>query len=39
MRVWGFVGGAHYRYQSNGLLQDAGADRIFDRIADFWMEG
>jgi HAD superfamily hydrolase (TIGR01509 family) len=39
MKVWGFVGGAHYRYQSNGLLQDAGADRIFDRIADFWTEG
>jgi HAD superfamily hydrolase (TIGR01509 family) len=39
MRVWGFVGGAHYRYQSNGLLQDAGADRIFGRIADFWTEG
>jgi HAD superfamily hydrolase (TIGR01509 family) len=39
MRVWGFVGGAHYRYQSNGLLREAGADRIFGRIADFWMEG
>ena len=39
MRVWGFVGGTHYRYQSNGLLRDAGADRIFDRIADFWTEG
>jgi len=39
MRVWGFVGGAHYRYQSNGLLRDAGADRIFDRTADFWTEG
>ena len=39
MRVWGFVGGAHYRYQSDDLLGDAGADRIFDRIADFWTEG
>jgi HAD superfamily hydrolase (TIGR01509 family) len=39
MRVWGFVGGAHYRYQSSDLLQQAGADRVFDRIADFWMEG
>ncbi|MBR0693948.1 HAD family hydrolase [Bradyrhizobium lablabi] len=40
MRVWGFVGGSHYRSRNgDGLLREAGADRIFDRMIDFWTEG
>jgi HAD superfamily hydrolase (TIGR01509 family) len=40
MHVWGFVGGGHYRRRSGeGLLREAGADRIFDRMMDFWTEG
>ncbi|MBR0796387.1 HAD family hydrolase [Bradyrhizobium jicamae] len=40
MKAWGFVGGGHYRgRQADGLLRDAGADRIFASMADFWTEG
>jgi HAD superfamily hydrolase (TIGR01509 family) len=39
MTVWGFVGGSHYRSRDGrGMLYDAGADRVFDRMADFWSE-
>jgi HAD superfamily hydrolase (TIGR01509 family) len=39
MTAWGFVGGSHYR-SSDGrsLLYNAGADRVFERMADFWIE-
>ena len=37
MTVWGFVGGSHYRSRDGrAMLYDAGADRVFDRMADFW---
>jgi HAD superfamily hydrolase (TIGR01509 family) len=37
MTVWGFVGGSHYvSRDGRAMLQDAGADRVFDRMADFW---
>jgi beta-phosphoglucomutase-like phosphatase (HAD superfamily) len=37
MTVWGFVGGSHYRSRDGrSMLRDAGADRVFDRMADFW---
>jgi HAD superfamily hydrolase (TIGR01509 family) len=37
MTVWGFVGGSHYRSRDGrSTLCDAGADRVFDRMADFW---
>ncbi|MGY4476760.1 HAD family hydrolase [Bradyrhizobium sp. USDA 3364] len=40
MKVWGFVGGAHYRLaDGSALLRRAGADRIFAAMTDFWMEG
>ncbi|MCA6122537.1 HAD family hydrolase [Bradyrhizobium sp. WSM 1704] len=40
MKVWGFTGGAHYRAQDgSGLLRNAGADRIFAAMTDFWTEG
>ena len=40
MKVWGFVGGAHYRSaDGNALLRQAGADRIFAAMTDFWTEG
>lgn len=40
MKVWGFVGGAHYRLaDGNALLRQAGADRIFAAMTDFWTEG
>jgi HAD superfamily hydrolase (TIGR01509 family) len=36
MTVWGFVGGSHYSGRDGRRpLLDAGADRIFDRMADF----
>jgi len=36
MTVWGFVGGSHYAARDGrALLMAAGADRIFDRMADF----
>ena len=40
MKVWGFVGGAHYRLaDGNALLRQAGADRIFAAMTDFWIKG
>jgi HAD superfamily hydrolase (TIGR01509 family) len=40
MQVWGFVGGSHYESRDGrAILLDAGADRVFDRMADFWREG
>ena len=36
MTVWGFVGGSHYASRDGrALLLAAGADRVFDRMADF----
>jgi len=40
MTVWGFVGGSHYRLRDGrAILHDAGADRVFDRMTDFWAQG
>jgi HAD superfamily hydrolase (TIGR01509 family) len=40
MKVWGFVGGSHYESRDGrAILCAAGADRVFDRMADFWAEG
>jgi len=40
MAVWGFVGGSHYRARDGrAMLYEAGADRVFERMADFWNEG
>jgi HAD superfamily hydrolase (TIGR01509 family) len=40
MKVWGFVGGSHYESRDGrAILRAAGADRVFDRMADFWAEG
>jgi HAD superfamily hydrolase (TIGR01509 family) len=40
MKVWGFVGGSHYESRDGrAMLYDAGADRVFDRMADFWTKG
>ena len=37
MTVWGFVGGSHYRARDGkAILLEAGADRVFGRMADFW---
>jgi HAD superfamily hydrolase (TIGR01509 family) len=37
MTVWGFVGGSHYRARGGAAsLHEAGADRVFARMADFW---
>jgi hypothetical protein len=37
MTVWGFVGGSHYRVRDGAAnLHEAGADRVFARMADFW---
>jgi HAD superfamily hydrolase (TIGR01509 family) len=37
MTVWGFVGGSHYQSRDGkAMLCDAGADRVFGRMADFW---
>jgi beta-phosphoglucomutase-like phosphatase (HAD superfamily) len=37
MTVWGFVGGSHYQSRDGrALLYEAGADRVFQRMADFW---
>jgi len=37
MMVWGFVGGSHYRSRDGqAILREAGADRVFERMADFW---
>jgi HAD superfamily hydrolase (TIGR01509 family) len=40
MKVWGFFGGSHYKSRDGrAILGAAGADRVFDCMADFWMEG
>jgi HAD superfamily hydrolase (TIGR01509 family) len=40
MTVWGFVGGSHYQSRDGeAILRHAGADRVFDRMADFWPNG
>jgi HAD superfamily hydrolase (TIGR01509 family) len=37
MTVWGFTGGSHYRSRDGAAsLREAGADRVFARMADFW---
>jgi HAD superfamily hydrolase (TIGR01509 family) len=37
MTVWGFVGGSHYQARDGkAILSEAGADRVFERMADFW---
>jgi HAD superfamily hydrolase (TIGR01509 family) len=37
MTAWGFVGGSHYRVRDGAAnLHEAGADRVFARMADFW---
>jgi HAD superfamily hydrolase (TIGR01509 family) len=37
MTVWGFVGGSHYQSRDGAaVLSQAGADRVFGRMADFW---
>jgi HAD superfamily hydrolase (TIGR01509 family) len=37
MTAWGFVGGSHYRFRdARNMLYDAGADRVFERMVDFW---
>ncbi|MBB4367192.1 HAD superfamily hydrolase (TIGR01509 family) [Bradyrhizobium sp. CIR18] len=37
MTVWGFVGGNHYRGRDGrAILSEAGADRVFARMSDFW---
>jgi HAD superfamily hydrolase (TIGR01509 family) len=37
MTVWGFVGGSHYQSRDGmAMLHQAGADRVFGRMADFW---
>ena len=37
MTVWGFVGGSHYRSRDGeAILRQAGADRVFERMAEFW---
>ena len=37
MTVWGFVGGSHYRARDGkAILLEAGADRVFGRMVDFW---
>jgi HAD superfamily hydrolase (TIGR01509 family) len=37
MTVWGFVGGSHYQSRDGeAILREAGADRVFARMADFW---
>jgi HAD superfamily hydrolase (TIGR01509 family) len=39
MTVWGFVGGSHYvSLDGRAMLEKAGADRVFDRMADFWKD-
>jgi len=36
MRVWGFIGGSHYRFRNGrALLMAAGSDRVFERMLDF----
>jgi HAD superfamily hydrolase (TIGR01509 family) len=39
MTVWGFVGGSHYRSRDGrAILSGAGADRVFERMVDFWKD-
>jgi len=39
MTVWGFVGGSHYvARDGRAMLAEAGADRVFDRMVDFWKD-
>lgn len=39
MTVWGFVGGSHYRRRDGrAILSEAGADRVFAQMSDFWKE-
>jgi HAD superfamily hydrolase (TIGR01509 family) len=40
MTVWGFVGGGHYASRDGrAILQAAGADRVFARMSELWLEG
>jgi HAD superfamily hydrolase (TIGR01509 family) len=40
MKVWGFVGGSHYESRDGrAMLCGAGADLVFDRMADFGIGG
>src|SRR5436190_5411247 len=37
MSGWGFVGGSHYQSRDGkAILREAGADRVFGRMAEFW---
>lgn len=37
MTVWGFIGGGHYASRDgHAMLRDAGADRVFARMSEFW---
>jgi len=37
MTVWGFIGGSHYQSRDcKAILHEAGADRVFGRMAEFW---
>ncbi len=37
MTVWGFVGGSHYQSRDGkAMLREAGSDRVFGQMADFW---
>jgi HAD superfamily hydrolase (TIGR01509 family) len=37
MTAWGFVGGSHYQSRNGtAMLREAGADRVFARMTDFW---
>jgi HAD superfamily hydrolase (TIGR01509 family) len=37
MTVWGFIGGSHYQSRDGkAILHEAGADRVFGRMAEFW---
>jgi HAD superfamily hydrolase (TIGR01509 family) len=37
MTAWGFIGGSHYKSRDGkAILLGAGADRVFERMADFW---
>ncbi|WP_441235041.1 HAD family hydrolase [Bradyrhizobium sp. 930_D9_N1_4] len=39
MTVWGFVGGSHYRGRDGqAILSEAGADRVFAQMANFWKD-
>ncbi|MGA7807595.1 HAD family hydrolase [Bradyrhizobium sp.] len=39
MTAWGFVGGSHYLSRDGkALLREAGADRVFERMAEFWRD-